>query len=328
MDSELVPVPPPRDLARADSTQLPAAIASAGPEAAKRFLEFFAGSIRNPNTRRAYLRAALRFFAWCERRNVRELSRIEPLHVAAYIEARGKEVNRPSVKQELAAIRMLFDWLVVGQVVARNPAAVVRGPTHIVRKGKTPILSPTEARQLLDSIDVSTIVGLRDRALIATELYTFGRVGATTALNLEDCYVQERRLWLRLHEKNGKVIEMPCNHNLEAYLYEYMDAAGIAEEKATPLFRTVYRRNGRLTDHRMGQRDVHKMIERRARQAGIQTRIGCHSLRGTGITAYLVNGGTLDAAQRMAGHSDPRTTKLYDRRGDQVSLDDVERISF
>jgi site-specific recombinase XerD len=327
MASDLVPVPPRRELARAGS-ELPAAITRAGGEAAKRFLEFFAGSIRNPHTRRAYLRAALRFFAWCERRNLRELSRIEPLHVAAYIEVRGKEVDKPSVKQELAAIRMLFDWLVVGQIAPRNPAAAVRGPKHVVRKGKTPILSPEEAKALLDSIKISTIVGLRDRAVIATSLYTFGRVGATTSLNIEDCYVQERRLWLRLHEKNGKVIEMPCNHNLERYLYEYIEAAGIAEEKASPLFRTVYRRNGRLTDHRMSQRDVHKMIERRARLAGIRTKIGCHSLRGTGITAYLVNGGTLDAAQRMAGHSDPRTTKLYDRRGDQVSLDDVERISF
>jgi site-specific recombinase XerD len=107
-----------------------------------------------------------------------------------------------------------------------------------------------------------------------------------------------------------------------------MNAANLAEQQASPLFRTVYRRHGALTDRRMIQRDVHKMIVRRTLQAGIQTKIGCHSLRGTGITAYLKNGGTLDAAQRMAGHSDPRTTKLYDRRGDQVSLDDVERISF
>jgi site-specific recombinase XerD len=328
MDSGLVPIPSRRELSRAGLTELPAVIVRAGEEAAKRFLEFFAGSIRNLHTRRAYLRAAVLFFNWCERHRVQELSAIEPLHVAAFIEERGRAVTKPSVKQELAALRMLFDWFVVNQIMRLNPAAAVRGPRYSVRKGKTPILSPEEARQLLDSIKISTIVGLRDRALIATELYTFGRVNATTSLNLEDCYTQERRLWLRLHEKNGKVIEMPCNHHLERYLTEYLEAAGIANQKATPLFRTIYRRNGQLTDRRMIQRDVHKMIQRRVRQAGIKTKIGCHSLRGTGITAYLKNGGTLDAAQRMAGHADPRTTKLYDRRGDEVSLDDVERIRF
>jgi site-specific recombinase XerD len=328
MERDVVPVPPRRDLARAGFERLPAAFIRAGEQASKRFVEFFAGSIRNPNTRRAYFRAVVRFFAWCEHRGAGDLSAIEPLHVAAYIELRGKEVDKPSVKQELAAVRMLFDWLVVGGIVRTNPAAAVRGPKHVVHKGKTPILSPAEARQLLDTIDASHLIGIRDRALIATELYTFGRVGATIGLNVEDCYIQERRLWLRLHEKNGKVIEIPCNHNLEQFLHEYIDAAGIGDDRAAPLFRTTYRRTKKLTDRRMSQKDVWSMIRRRAREAGIETEIGCHSLRGTGITAYLVNGGTLDAAQRMAGHSDPRTTKLYDRRGDQVSHDDVERISF
>lgn len=328
MDSSLVPVPPGGDLARGGLERLPAAVARAGGDAAQRFLEFFAGSIRNAHTRRAYFRAVLRFFAWCERHRAGELSAIQPLHVAAYIESRGKEIKKPGVKQELAAIRMLFDFLLVGGIVRMNPATAVRGPRHVVRKGKTPILSPAEARELLESIDTSNVVGLRDRALIGTGLYTFGRVGATIGLNIEDCYVQERRLWLRLHEKNGKVIEMPCNHNLERYIYEYIEVAGIGEEKDSPLFRTVYRKTQQLTDRRMSQKDVFNRIRRHAQAAGIETEIGCHSLRGTGITAYLTNGGTLDAAQRMAGHSDPRTTKLYDRRGDQVSMDDVERISF
>ena len=204
MVSGLVPVPPRRGLSRAGLGQLPALVVRAGEHASKRFLEFFAGSIRNPHTRRAYFRAVVRFFAWCERGRLIELSGIEPLHVAAYIETRGGEVSKPSVKQELAAIRMLFDWLVVGQVVRMNPAAAVRGPKHVVRKGKTPVLSPDEARQLLDSIDTSNIVGLRDRAIIANELYTFGRVTATASLKIEDCYVQNRRLWLRLHEKTAR----------------------------------------------------------------------------------------------------------------------------
>src|ERR1022692_1037898 len=138
------------------------------PAAAKRFIEYFAAHIRNPNTRRAYLHAVREFADWCALQGFDELVDIEPLHVAAYIEQLTARLAKPSVKQHLAAIRMLFDWLVVGQVIATNPAAPVRGPQYTVRKGKTPVLAQEEARELLDSLDASTVVGLRDRALIAT----------------------------------------------------------------------------------------------------------------------------------------------------------------
>src|SRR5580704_9678663 len=136
-------------------------------DAAKRFIEFFTANIRNPHTRRAYARAAVEFANWCEVAEIQELRDIEPVHVAAYIETLQRRLSAPSVKQHLAAIRMLFDWLVVGQVVAVNPASPVRGPKHSVKKGKTAVLSAEEARMLLDSIDPTSYVGLRDRALIA-----------------------------------------------------------------------------------------------------------------------------------------------------------------
>jgi site-specific recombinase XerD len=139
-------------------------IADAGDKAARRFLEFFAATIRNKNTRMAYYRAAERFFAWCDHHRIGEIADIEPLHVAGYIEAMGKDFEKPTVKQHLAAIRMLFDWLVTGQVVATNPAHSVRGPKHVVKTGKTTVLTDEQARELLDSIDTSTVVGLRDRA--------------------------------------------------------------------------------------------------------------------------------------------------------------------
>src|ERR1017187_7526623 len=147
-------------------------------DTARRFIEFFTANIRNPNTRRAYARAAVEFALWCEHEDLRELADIEPVHVAAYIETLQLRLAAPSVKQHLAAIRMLFDWLVVGQVIAVNPAAPVRGHKYTVRKGQTPVLAQEEARELLDSLDASTVVGLRDRALIATMIYTLGRVGA------------------------------------------------------------------------------------------------------------------------------------------------------
>jgi site-specific recombinase XerD len=295
--------------------------------AAKRFIEFFTANIRNPNTRRAYARAARRFATWCEQEaQLHELGDIEPVHVAAYIESLQKQLSAPSVKQQLAALRMLFDWLVVGQVLATNPASPVRGPKHVVKKGKTPVLAADEARELIDSIDATTAVGLRDRALIALMVFTFARVGAALKMKREDVYVQGRRTWARIHEKGGKRHEMPCHHNLEAYLHAYLAHAGFEGDHKSWLFRTANRRSVELTDRPMSQPDAYRMIRRRAAKAGVLTRIGNHSFRATGITEYLRNGGKLEIAQQMANHESARTTGLYDRRDDQVSLDEVERI--
>ena len=209
------------------------------------------------------------------------------MHVAAYIEKLLKELSRPTVKQQLAAIRMVFDYLVLGQVVPVNPAAAVRGPKYTTKRGKTPVLSSEEARQLLDSLNTSTVVGLRDRALIALMVYTFARAGAATSMDVEDWYFQKRRWWVRLHEKGGKRHEMPTHHNLEEYVSAYIEAAGIGKEKHTPLFRTAKGKTQQLTERRMSQPEVYLMIRRRAAGAGIKTLIGCHTFRATGITAYL-----------------------------------------
>jgi len=221
---------------------------------------------------------------------------------------------------------MLFDWLVIGQVIATNPASSVRGPKHSVKKGKTPVLTAEEARALIDSIDITTPMGLRDRALIGLMVYTFARVGAALKMKVEDVYVQGRRTWVRLHEKGGKQHEMPCHHNLDEYLHAYIDGAALIGAAKAPLFRSATPHTGQITERPMTQADVYRMIGRRALAAGIQTRIGCHSFRATGITEYLKNGGKLEVAQQMANHESARTTGLYDRRNDQVSLDEVERI--
>ena len=190
----------------------------------------------------------MRFFAWCDRHKIGEIADIEPLHVAAYIEALGKDFEKPTVKQHLAAIRMLFDWLVTGQVVATNPAHAVRGPKHVVKTGKTTVLTGEQARELLDSIDTSTLVGLRDRALISVMTFAFARIGAVVAMRVEDYYPKGKRWWVRLHEKGGKRHEMPAHHNLEAYLDAYIEAAGIRDGGKTPLFRSAAGRTGTLTD--------------------------------------------------------------------------------
>jgi len=305
---------------------LPALVTVSGDRAGIRFLEFFAANIRNPHTRRAYARAVGEFLAWCESAGVASLAAVQPLHVASWIESQGREVSAPTVKQQLAALRHLFDWLVTGQVVPVNPAASVRGPRHVVRVGKTPVLEPAEARALLDSIDASTPAGLRDRALIALMVYSFARIGAALGMKVEDVFTQNRRLWVRLHEKGGKDHAMPCHHNLEQTLTAYLDGAGFAADLKGPLFRTIGRGTGELTRTSLPQANAYAMIRRRAEAAGIKTKIGNHSFRATGITAYLKNGGTLEKAASMANHVSTRTTQLYDRRRDEMSLDEVERI--
>jgi site-specific recombinase XerC len=309
------------------SPQIPVLVKAAGAQASTRFWEFFVNNIRNVHTRRAYARNVGEFFAWCEDYGVASIAEVQPLHVGTYIEmlTRDPKMSAPTIKQKLASIRMLFDWLVTGQVIGVNPAASVRGPSHIVKRGKTPVLDPAEARALIDAIDVSTPIGLRDRALIGLMVYSFARVGAALDMKVEDVYVQNRRLWVRLHEKGGKQHEMPCHHNLEKYLHEYLDGCGLSDPKG-PLFPTIAKGTGQLSTLALDQSNAHAMIRRRAAAAGVETKIGNHTFRATGITAYLKNTGTLEKAAAMANHASTRTTQLYDRRSDEVSLDEVERV--
>ncbi|NMD07866.1 MAG: tyrosine-type recombinase/integrase [Phyllobacteriaceae bacterium] len=306
---------------------VPALVEASGEKAIARFLDYFTATIRNRNTRRAYGRTVTYFLDWCQRNGLRSLRDIQPIHVSAYIEQLTNSHAAPTPKQTLSALRMLFDFLVTGQIIETNPAHAVRGPKHSVRRGKTAVLSAEEARKLLDSIEVSTPKGLRDRALIAIMVYSFGRIGAVLSMKVEDAFVQKGRLWVRLHEKGGKDHEMPCHHNLETYLNEYIERCGLRDDPKGFLFRTTGRKRVELTPYPLAQANAYTMIGKRALEAGIMTKIGNHSFRATGITAYLKNGGTLERAAIMANHASTRTTQLYDRRSDDVTLDEVEKIS-
>src|ERR1019366_2970571 len=317
-------IPQARQLAKIGIQGVPTLFIDAGEKAWWRFIEFFTANIRNKNTREAYGRAALRFSDWCMEKKL-SLHQLNPFLIAAYVEEMGTVLSPPSVKQHLAAIRMLFDFLVIGQIVPMNPASSVRGPKWVVKKGKTPVLTAEEARALLDSIDVTTIGGLRDRAMIGVMVFSFARIGAVVAMDVEDFFQQGKRWWFRLHEKGGKRHDVPTHHKAEEYLDAYMLAAGIVGRRGVPLFCTLDRKRN-LTEDRIHRREALAMIKRRARDAGLGDAICCHTFRATGITAYLRNGGTLEKAQQIAAHESPRTTKLYDRTNDEVSLDEIERI--
>jgi len=309
-----------------DTRLVPALIAAAGEQAGWRYVEFFTANIRNPHTRRAYARACSRFFAWCEDRGL-VLTTIRPFDVATYIETLQQTQSAPGVKQQLAAVRMLFDWLITGQVVPFNPASAVRGPKHVVKTGTTPVLDGKEWRKLIDAIPVDTVRDLRDRALIATLTYSFARITAALKMKVEDLRPQGAGWRVRLHEKGGKDHAMPCHHALAEALRAYIDAAGITEDRKGWLFRTARGHTATaLSEQPMGQTDAWRMIRRRAAAAGIHAPIGNHTFRATGITAYLGNGGALEHAQEMAAHESPRTTKLYDRTKERLTQNEVERI--
>jgi len=325
------PLPPAGGLTLA-TDRWPALVARAGTPAQERFLEFFAATIRNKNTRAAYFRAVCRFFRWADERHL-ELEDIRPVHVAAYVEMFGDETqddglpfSPPTIKQHLAAIKMLFDYLVTGQIVPFNPAAAVRGPRYSTKRGKTPVLSAAEAKELIESIDLSTVVGLRDRSLIGLMLYSFSRVSAVVGMRVGAVFLQGRRTWIRLAEKGGKNHEVPVHHLAEEYLHAYLEAAGIKEVPASPLWRSTRGRSQQLTVKGMTRVDVYRMIQRRAAKAGIDAAMCCHTFRATGITVFLENGGTIETAAQIAAHESPRTTKLYDRRADKIALEEIERI--
>jgi len=308
------------------SAVMPILIASLGDQASWRYIEFFTANIRNPNTRRAYARACSRFFAWCKERGL-TLTTIRPFDVAAWVEGLQQHHSTPGVKQQLAAVRMLFDWLITGQVMPSNPAAAVRGPKHVVKTGKTPVLDGTEWRRLIDAIPTDTVRDLRDRALIATLTYSFARIGAALKMKVEDLRPKGAGWTVRLHEKGGKHHAMPCHHSLAEALHVYIAAAGISEDRKGFLFRTGHGHVATVLSERpMTQPDAWRMVRRRAAAAGITAPIGNHTFRATGITAYLGNGGVLEHAQEMAAHESPRTTKLYDRTKDRLTQDEVERI--
>ena len=318
---------------------LPAILDAGGKAARFAYQEFFYGEIRNPHTRLAYHRAVRKFLLWCQDQGM-ELQQISPGAVGQYLDqlkvttSDGQQhaAAISTKKLALAALRHFFDALVTRHVVILNPAASVRGERYQVVEGKTPEITVPQARKLLDSIDTSNVVGLRDRAVIATMIYTTARGGAAAKLRRRDFYFVGEQWSLRFHEKGGKSREIPVRHDLQGYLSAplaaYLDVAGLRDApKNSPLFRTAIRKEKRLTQKALTTNDVYRMIKRRMRDVGLPPDLSGHSLRVAGITDLLSQGVPMEDVQHLAGHADPRTTRLYDRRRRRVTRNIVERIS-
>jgi integrase/recombinase XerD len=313
------------ELTQSADGELPELIRDAGGAARFAFEEFIHGQIRNPFTRKAYLHAVRRFSEWCAGRQI-DLVRITPADVGRYLDS--MTVSTPTRKLHLAALRRFFDELVMRHVVILNPALSVRTERHQAVEGKTPEISIEHARRLLKCIVATHDIGRRDRAIIGILIYTAARVGAVAKLRRMDFYKAGEQYCLRFHEKNGKVREIPVRHDLSLAILEYLEHSGLQYAlPASPLFRTTIRKSRRLTQNLMTADDMGRMMKRRLADAGLSTRLSPHSFRVTTITDLLEQGVPLADVQYLAGHADPRTTRLYDRRMQRVTRNIVERIS-
>lgn len=303
--------------------EVPNLIAASGAAAGYAWEEFFLGKIRNGYTRRAYLHAVRRFLAWCQVIPV-ELARITPGLVGQYLDE--LPLSAPSKKLHLSAIRSFLDILVQRHVIVLNPALSVRAPRYSVLEGKTPEITVEQCRQLLASISIMTPMDYRDRAIIAMLIYTAARVGAIAKLRLKDLSHDGIQYSLHFSEKGGKQRAIPVRSDLERFLTEYLQVAGLTE-KETPLFLSVEGKTGRLKASAMTAIDMCRMIKRRLRKSKLSTLISPHSFRACTATDLLQQGISLEDVQYLLGHSDSRVTKLYDRRHRQVTRNIVERIS-
>ena len=281
-----------------------------------KFWSFLRSQSGTVNTQAAYYRAIQQFLAWVERAAYyQNREDIEPITVAAYIETLQRQAAPPTVKQHMVATR-------------QNPAREVKTERFSRTEGKTPAFVDGEVQKLLDTVEISTHTGLRDRALLATLAYTFARIGSVVNLKVEDYYPCGKRFLLRFKEKRRQRERATRHHKLEEMLDQYLKATGLEKEAESPLFQAALRKTGKLSRRPLMRTDAADMLKRRLKQAGLPAHYSPHSFRATGITNFLENDGTLEAAQRIAGHADSRTTKLYDRRGQKVLLEDMERIRY
>ncbi|HKQ49866.1 MAG TPA: tyrosine-type recombinase/integrase [Phycisphaerae bacterium] len=321
---------PPRELTLLDAAEVPIVVVEAGVNARFAYAEFFGDQIASDYTRKAYRYAVHRFLLWCAAEGL-ELARIPPGGVGHYIRtlmtSDGKPASKPTRKLHLAAIRKFFDALVQRHAVALNPASSVRGPVVRNVTGKTPATDPAQARLLLHSIDTSNVIGLRDRAILATLMYTACRAGAVSKLRLRDFYTDGRQYYLRFDEKGGADRQIPCRHDLQGYIEEYNALADPSNPDA-PLFRAARGRTDQLSEGPLQAKDIHRMVKRRLAAAGLPSILTCHSFRATTATDLLEQGVPLEDVQELLGHADPRTTRLYDRRDREVTRNVVERISI
>ena len=322
MPADLVPKPQASPIAGT----APAILRRAGRNALFAADEFFRATISNAHTRRAYARAVGRFLAWCEDRGL-ELAGVTPGAAGQFVSELDGTASTKN--QALAALKHFFDVLVVRHAVGLNPFSSVRGVKQDTREGRTPEISIPQARHLFRSIDAGNVVGKRDRALLGVLAYTGARINAVARLRLGDFQDHGEQRLLRFAEKGGQERQIPVRHDLEAWLGDYIASAGIEDEpKSSALFRPAEAGRPLLADRFYTAHSMRQMFTRRLKDAGLPELLSPHSFRVLVVTDLLSQDVPLEDVQYLAGHAEPRTTQIYDRRKRRVSRNIVERISI
>ncbi|WP_244832503.1 tyrosine-type recombinase/integrase [Caballeronia sp. TF1N1] len=304
---------------------LPAVLERAGANAKFATEEYFKAMLNNEHTRRAYGRIVRNFLTWLDERG-KELHLITPGDAGEYFgQLTG---STPTKNQALAALRHYFDVLVTRHAVPLNSFASVRGIKHRIVEGKTAELDTNQSRKLFKALDTSDVIGLRDRAVLLTLAYTGARVGAVAKLQMGDVRRHGEQWSIRFNEKGGKQRDIPVRHDLRTCLIAYMEAAGVLDDaKTAPLFRASPGRRKNLTAAPFAEQDIRRMMKRRLNHATLSTEFSPHSFRVAVVTDLLKQDVPLEDVQYLAGHSDPKTTLIYDRRRRSVTRNTVERIS-
>jgi integrase/recombinase XerD len=231
-------------------------------------------------------------------------------------------------RHHLAAVRLLFDYLLQQGVVEISPAARAKPPRLERESAHTPVFEQIEIKAFLEAIKLHSLIDKRDKALCSVLLYSWARVSAVVALRVEDYYERKGERWVRLHEKRGKIHELPIHPKAREAIEQWLLASGLGSNPSAPLFPAFGKDKKTLELRHMDRRSIWSLVKTRARACGLEKPVCCHSFRATGITEYMNAGGALHIAQRIAGHSNISTTKIYDRSQDRVTIAEIQRVSF
>ena len=292
---------------------------------AETFLELLGARVRNPNTRSAYRVAWRSFLAFCSARQL-ELGSVKAYHVGSWLDQHPG--SKSTQRQHLAAVRLLFDHLMMRGVVEYNAAARARPPRLVRESSPTPVFEEAEIVTFLDSINLNSEKDIRDRAIFCVLLYSWCRVSALINLTVVDYYERAGQRWLRFQEKRGREHEVPVHSKAKEAIDLWLEASGLASNPAAPLFPAYGKDRETIELKHLDRRSILKLVEKRASASGIVKRVCCHSFRATGITEYMNAGGTIEIAQQIAGHKSSSTTRIYDRSQDLLTIEEIERVQI
>ena len=290
------------------------------------------GRIQNPNTRSAYRTAWRGFFKFCSEYRL-ELDKVKPFHMGMYLKRHLGSIA--TQRQHLSAIRLLFNELLEQGVVELNPAARAKPPRLQRESSHTTVFEEDEIKAFLGVIKLECLRDVRDKAVFSVLAYSWARVSAVAALNIEDYFERKGTRWFRFQEKRGKIHEVPVHSKAREAVDQWIAASGLGSNPSAPLFPAfaqdkksfaIAEKTGGL--RHLDRTGIWKLVQARAKASGLEKKVCCHSFRATGITEYLNNGGTIDIARRIAGHSQLSTTQIYDHSKDRVTIAEIERISF